>query len=121
MLLGPNALLIVGADSTVRETLALGDPAVVVWVVVTPEVLLGNTPVVLLVTLNVTVQPLVGMLIPVKVSGFCARFTLVPVHVPPKVPATALMLVSVSVKDPPLSAEALLLDSVSVTVDVPPV
>ena len=59
----------VGAASTVRVAVLLGVPAVVVCVVVTPEVALFWTPMVLLVTLKVTVQlPLAGIVIPVKLK-----------------------------------------------------
>ena len=102
----------------------LAAPAVGVCVVVTPEVVLFCEPGVLLVTLNVTVQLLLaGMLIPVKLSAVAPADKLagvVPTQVPPTLPPDALILLSVSVNAPPDSAVALLLDRVSVTVDVPP-
>jgi hypothetical protein len=45
----------------------------------------------------------------------------VPLQDPPTAPPVALMLDRVSEKAPPVRAEVLLFDSVSVTVDVPPV
>jgi hypothetical protein len=116
-------LAIVGAANTVRVALLLAVP-VGVCVVVTPEVLLGWTPGVLLVTLNVTVQPLLaGIVIPVKLSAVAPALNeegVVPVQVPPTAPPAALMLASVSVNAPAVRAEALLLDSVSVTTELPP-
>ena len=114
----------VGAASTVSVAVLLPAPAIGVCVVVTPEVVLFCEPGVLLVTLNVTVQLLfAGILIPEKLSDVAPADKLagvVPVQVPPTAPPAALMLLSMSVKAPPDSDVALLLDSVSVTVDVPP-
>jgi len=114
----------VGAASTVSVAVLLPAPAIGVCVVVTPEVVLFCEPGVLLVTLNVTVQLLfAGILIPEKLSDVALADKLagvVPVQVPPRAPPAALMLLSMSVKAPPDSDVALLLDSVSVTVDVPP-
>jgi len=99
-------------------------PAEGVCVVVTPEVVLGCTPGVLLVTPKVTVQePLAGMLIPVKLNAVAPAtsvFGVVPMQVPPTAPPTALIFVSVSVKAAPVSADAFELLRVSVTVEVPP-
>jgi hypothetical protein len=102
----------------------LAAPAAGVCVVVTPEVVLGFPPTVLLVTLKVTVQlPFAGIAIPVKLSAVApaARlFGVVPEQVPPTAPPSALMLTSVSENPPPVSAEALLLVSVNVTAELPP-
>ena len=110
---------------TVRVAVLLGLPAVAVWVVVTPEVVFGWPPAVLLVTLKTTVQlPLAGMLIPVKLRAVCPAVSVegvVPLQVPVTAPPTALMLTRVSVKAPPLRADALLLVSVRVTVELLPV
>jgi len=102
----------------------LAAPAVGVWVVVTPEVVLGWPPSVLPVTLKTTVQlPLAGIVIPVKLRAVWPPVNVdgvVPLHVPVTAPPTALILVRVSVKAPPVRADPLLLDSVKVTADVPP-
>src|SRR5258708_22872265 len=63
---GAKALAIVGATNTVRLALLLAAPAVGVCVVVTPEVELGCTPAVLLVTEKMTVQLGLGTVMPVK-------------------------------------------------------
>jgi hypothetical protein len=87
-------------------------------------VVLGSDPVVLLVTANVTVQLLLaGIVIPLKLSAVAPAVNelgVVPTQVPPTAPPTALIFESVSVNAPPVSAELLLFDSVSVTVDEPP-
>jgi len=110
--------------ATVRVAVLLPDPAEGIWVVVTPEVVFGLTPVLLLVTRKVTVQlPDAGRLIPVKLKAVCPAVNVdgvVPLHVPPTAPATALMFVRVSVKAPPLRADVLPLDKVRVTMEVPP-
>jgi hypothetical protein len=102
----------------------LAAPAVVVCVVVTPEVVFGCPPNVLLVTLKVTVQlPLAGMAIPVKlrlVAPAANDVGVVPAQVPPTAPPTALMFTSVSLNAPPVSADAAPLDSIRVTTDVLP-
>src|SRR5260370_35855475 len=114
----------VGAVTTVRVAVLLCAPAVGVWVVVTPEVWLLLPPVVLLVTLKVTVQlPLAGIAIPVKLSEVAPAPRVpgvVPTQVPPTAPPTALMFTSVSVKAPALRAEALLLVRARVTDELPP-
>ena len=119
-----NALLMVGAATTVRVAVLLAEPAAGVWVVVTPELVLLLPPSVLLVTLKVTVQlPLAGMVIPEKLSDVWPAVNevgIVPAQVPPTAPAAALMLTSVSVKVPPVRAEALLLERVRVTRELPP-
>jgi hypothetical protein len=121
---GLNAFETVGAASTVSVAVLLPAPTVGVCVVVTPEVVLFCEPGVLLVTLNVTVQLLLaGMLIPLKLSEVAPAdklVGLVPVQLPPTLPPAAVMLLSASVNVAPDSAVALLLDRVSVTVDVPP-
>jgi hypothetical protein len=122
---GLNALAMVGVASavTVRVAVLLAAPAAGVCVVVTPEVVLGFPPTVLLVTLKITVQlPFAGIAIPVKLSAVAPAgrvFGVVPTQVPPTAPPSALMLTSVSVNAPPVSAEALLLASVKVTTEFP--
>ena len=78
----------------------------------------------LLVTLNVTVQlPLAGTVMPVKLNEVWPAVKvagLVPAQVPPTAPATALILTSVSVNAPLVRAEALLLDRVRVSRELPP-
>ena len=122
--MGEKALLIVGVPNTVRFAVLLAVPAVGVCVVVTPEVAFGCTPTVLLVTLKITVQLLLaGMVMPVKLSAVCPADRVdgvVPAQVPVTDPATALMLANVSVSAPPVRADALLFDSVKVTVEFPP-
>jgi hypothetical protein len=92
--------------------------------VVTPDVVFGLVPCVLLVTAKVTVQLLLaGMLIPVKlkaVAPAASVFGVVPTHVPPTTPPTALIFTRVSVNEPLAKVVALVLPSVSVTVEVPP-
>src|SRR5664280_1253447 len=123
---GLNALAMVGEARlvTVRVAVLLTVPAVGVCVVVTPDVVLLLPPTVLLVTLNVTVQLLLaGIVIPVKLSAVAPALKVegvVPAQVPPTAPPTALMLASVSVNAPPVRAEALLLDRVRVTKELPP-
>ncbi len=114
----------VANDVTVRLAVLLAAPAVGVWVVVTPEVVLGLTPVVVLVTLNVTVQLLLaGIVIPLKLSAVAPAVNdagVVPTQVPPTAPPTALIFASVSVNAPPVRSVLLLLAKVSVTVEDPP-
>ena len=109
---------------TVRLAVLLAAPAVGVCVVVTPDVLFGLEPTWLLVTLKVTVQLLLaGIVIPVKLSAVAAAAKVagvVPAQVPPTAPPTALIFTNVSLKAPPVRAEALLFDSVRVTVELPP-
>jgi hypothetical protein len=119
-----NALAMVGGANTVRVAVLLAAPAVGVCVVVTPEVVFGCTPAVLLVTLKITVQlPLAGMVIPLKLSAVAPAvsvFGVVPAQVPPTPPPAALIFASVSVKAPPVIGNPLLLASVRVTTEVPP-
>ena len=118
-----KALAMVGAAKTVSVAVLLGDPAVGVCVVVTPDVVLFWAPAVLLVTLKITVQlPLSGIVIPEKLSAVWPADNEdgVAPQVPPTAPPAALMFTSVSVNAPPVSAEVLLLESVRVTTDVPP-
>ena len=110
---------------TVRVAVLLAAPAVAVWVVVTPDVVFGLPPSVLLVTLKVTVQlPTDGMVIPVKLSAVAPALNVlgvVPTHVPPTAPPTAFMFVSVSVNAAPVRVVVVLLfESVRVTVELPP-
>lgn len=92
--------------------------------VVTPEVLLGSMPGVLLVTLKVIVQLLLaGMVTPVKVRAVApaARVLgVVPRQVPPTAPPDALIFASVSLNVPPVSGKALVLAKVRVTTEAPP-
>jgi hypothetical protein len=122
---GANALAIVGAATTFRLAVLLAVPATGVCIVVTPEVALGCTPAVLLVTAKLTVQlPLAGMVMPLKVSAVApALSTLVPApaQLPPAAPPAALILASVSANAAPVSTvEELLLFKVTVTVEFPP-
>ena len=69
---GLNALAMVGVAVavTVRFAVLLAAPAVGVWLVVTPEVVFGWTPTVLLVTMKVMVQlPFAGIENPLKVRA----------------------------------------------------
>ena len=92
--------------------------------VVIPDVVFGCAPTVLLVTLKVTVQLLVaGMKYELKLSAVWPaaipeRLPLM--QVPPIAPPVALIFTSVSVKAAPVSIDGLLLESVRMTVDVPP-
>jgi hypothetical protein len=117
-------LAIVGAASTVRFAVLLPAPGESVCVVVTPEAVFGCTPAVLLVTEKMTVQlPLAGIVMPVKLNAVAPGanvFGVAPTQVPVTAPPTALILLSVSVNAPPVSAEALLLLKVSVRVEVSP-
>src|SRR5579871_727484 len=116
----------VGAASavTVRSAVLLAAPAVGVCVVLTPEVVLGCAPAVVLVTLKVTVQlPFAGMLMPVKLSAVAPAVNdagVVPVQVPPTAPPEALTCARVSVNAPPVSAVELVLVRVRVTIEVDP-
>jgi hypothetical protein len=120
---GLNALAIVGVPTS-SIALLLAVPAAGVCVVVTPEVLLGSEPTVVLVTLNVTVQlPLLGMVIPVKLSAVAPAVKVegaVPTQVPPTAPPSALIFDSASVKAPAVNAVVLAFFKVSVTVEDPP-
>jgi hypothetical protein len=122
---GLNAFAIVGGASavTVKVAVLLAAPAVGVCVEVTPEVVLGFPPTVLLVTLKITVQLLLaGIAIPLKLSAVAPAasvFGVVPTQVPPTAPPTALMFASVSVNAPPLRADALPFASVNVTTELP--
>src|SRR5215210_3118750 len=111
----------VGRAKTDSVAVLLGAPATGVCAVVTPEVEFGLLPGVLLVTAKVTVQLLpAGMVMPVKLRAVAPApsvFGVVPVQVPPTAPPTALILVSVSVNAPPVSAEPLGLLNVKVTVE----
>jgi hypothetical protein len=124
MLVGLKPLEMVGAATTVKFTVLLPDPATGVWVEVTPDVLLGWTPGVVLVTLNVTVQVVLpAMPIPLKLRAVAPAvrvFGVVPVQVPPTAPPAALILTSVSENDALLTDGELALLRVNVTRDVPP-
>src|ERR1700733_2773610 len=111
-------LTTVPAEPTVSVAVLLTVPAVGVCVVVTPEVVFGCVPKVLLVTLNVTVQLLFGaIMMPEKLRVVCPAVNedgVVPAQVPPTAPADALMFTSVSENAPPVSANALLLVNVRI-------
>jgi len=117
-------LAIVGATKTLRLAELLAGPAVGVCVVVTPEVVFGCTPAVLLVTEKMTVQLLLaGIVIPLKLRAVAPATKVagvVPTQVPVTAPPTALILLSVSVNEALVKVVALVLPSVSVTVEVPP-
>jgi hypothetical protein len=121
---GLNAFEIVAAARTDRFAVLLAAPAVGVCVVVKPEVVFGLRATLVLVTAKVTVQLLLaGIVIPLKLNAVAPAVRLagvIPTHVPPTAPPTALMFVRVSVKAPPLSAEALVLPRINTTVDEPP-
>src|SRR5579862_467174 len=93
---------------TVRLTDGAPAPALGVCVVVTPVVVLGFMPTLLLVTVKVTVQlPPAESEMPVKLTGLVLApsvLGVVPLQVPPTAPATTLMLVSVSLKEALLRA-----------------
>src|SRR5260370_885260 len=112
----------VGELFTVRVAVLLGEPAEGVCVVVTPDVVLGFPPTVLLVTLKVTVQLLLaGIVIPLKLRAVAPGLRVagvVPVQVPVPDPPTALMLLKVSVNAPLVRLEGLLLARVNVATDV---
>src|ERR1700683_3311593 len=114
----------VASAVTVRLAVLLTVPAVGVWVVVTPVVLLGLDATLLLVTLKVTVQLAAdGMVIPLKLRAVAPAVNelgVVPAQVPPTAPPTALMFTSVSLNAPPVRPEVLVLVRVRVTTDVPP-
>src|SRR5438128_2408415 len=125
IVLGLKTLLIVGGATTVRLAVLLAVPATGVCVVVTPDVVFGCTPAVLLVTSKMTVQLLlVGIVIPLKpraVAPATRLFGVVPTHVPVTLPPAALIFVNVSVNDAPVSVvEVFELLKVNVTVLVPP-
>src|SRR5579871_575011 len=122
MEVGLNALVMLGAP-TLSIAALLAAPAVGVCVVVTPDVVLGCEPTVELATLKVTVQPLVGIVIPLKLRAVAPAvnvFGVVPTQVPPTAPPEALMFVRVSVKAAPVKDEVLAFLRVRVTVDFPP-
>src|SRR5260370_1322553 len=114
----------VGELFTVRVAVLLGEPAEGVWVVVTPEVVLGFPPTVVLVTLKVAVQLLLaGIVIPLKLRAVAPGLRVpgvVPVQVPPTPPPTALLLARGSVNAPAVRLDALLFDNVRVTRELPP-
>jgi hypothetical protein len=124
IVVGLNALETVGGANTESVAVLLGVPAVVVCVVVTPEVVLAWTPGALLVTVKMIVQlPPAGIVIPAKLRAVWPAVNadgVVPAQVPVTAPATALMFVRVSVNAPPVRSEALLFERVSVTPDIAP-
>jgi hypothetical protein len=92
--------------------------------VVTPEVVFGSAPTVVLVTLKVTVQLLLaGTVIPEKLSAVALAasvFGVISAQVPPTAPPAALMFASVSVNATLFKSTALLFASVRVTREVKP-
>src|SRR5258708_26656910 len=90
----------------------LAEPADGVCVVVTPDVVLGFAPAVLLVTLKVTVQLLLaGIVMPVKLSAVAPALKddgVVPVQVAPTAPRPPPMLHSISFDPSPVRKESLL-------------
>ena len=89
-----------------------------VYAVVTPDVWFVFVDTTLVVTLNVTVQPAVGIVIPVKLTDVKPRQDddgVVPTHVPPTDPATVDIEFSVSLNTAFVSEMPLLFDSVTVT------
>src|SRR5260221_4085564 len=119
---GLNALVTL-IPATVRFTVGETAPAAGVCVVVTPEVVLGCTPGVRLVTTIVMVQlPPAGIVIAVKLSAvapLASAAGVVPAQVPPTACAPDTdMLGRVSVKAAPVTAaNAFGLGSVKVSVD----
>ena len=115
-------MVMVGSANTVRVA-AVGTAPAAVCVVVTPDDWLDWTPAVVLVTLKITVQLLLaGIAIPVNVRAVApaVKEDGLAAQVPVTLPPAALMLASVSVNVPPLSAMPLLLDIVKVKVEVAP-
>ena len=117
---------IVGRASAVTVNVGelLPVPAVGVCVVVTPEVVLGLAPSVVLVTLKVTVQLLLpGMVMPLKLRAVALALKLdgvVPAQVPPTAPPTALMFTRVSLNAALVRADPLLLIRLMVTTELEP-
>lgn len=115
------------AAPTVKVAVLLTGPAAGNCVLVTPLAVLGNAPVVVLVTITVTVQPPAGRLGTVRFSALTpvapttrTGLLVTPVQVPPIMVEATLMLVSVSVKLALVSATALPLPKVNVLVLVSP-
>jgi hypothetical protein len=106
---GLKTLLTVGVERAFTDKVAelLPGPAVGVCIDVTPDVEFGLMPLVLLVTLKITVQvPLAGMVIPLKLRAVAPAESVlgvVPVQEPPTAPPTALMLTRVSDSAPLVS------------------
>jgi hypothetical protein len=122
IVVGLNALAMVGGASTVRFTVDEADPRVV-CVVVTPLVMFGFTPGVLEVTRTVTVQlPLAGIVIPLKVrlvAPLAKLFVPAPVQVPSAFCAPLIaMFARVSVNDAAVRLIELVFVRVNVIVDV---
>src|SRR4051812_5289452 len=122
---GEKALERVAKPITVRKAGEAPAPAMGVCALVTPEVTSGHPLAGLidaLATLTVTVQlPLAGTVMPLKerlVAPAAKLFEEAPAQVPPAAPAAKIcMLESPSVKETPVSAMALLLVSVMISVD----
>jgi hypothetical protein len=125
IVLGLNALAMLGEMATLNVAVLLTGPAPWVCEVVTPLLVLGLLPATELVTVTVTVQLVpAGRLNPLKLSAVALALNvlaLAPVQVPPAAPALAIrMLTKVSVKPAPVNAVlAFGLVSVKVSSDVP--
>ena len=112
-----------GGVVTVRFAVLLGRPAVVVCVVVTPEVVFGCTPIALLLTEKITVQlPFAGIVIVLKVKFLMLGGILgiVCAHVPVTAPPAAFILTKTSVNVAFVKEKAFGFVKVNVTVEVPP-
>ena len=118
-----NAFDIVVPEKTVRIAVLLAVP-VGTPVAVTPEVAFGFVPALLLVTPKITVQLVFARIVTLlklnPVSPPANELGVVPVQVPVTLPATALILVSVSVNAASVKSNEFGFVSVSVTVEVPP-
>src|SRR5436190_16629230 len=108
---------------TVRFAVLLTAPATGVSAELTPEVVFGWTPCVLLVTSKITVQlPVAGMVMPVKVSDVSPELRVLGLapQVPVTLPPSALIPTSVSLKVAAVNGKAFVFASVKVTCEVPP-
>ena len=121
---GLNALFTAIGDSTVRIAVLLTAPAVGVCVVVTPEVALGRSPSVLLVTEKLSVhEPLAGTVMPLKLNNVAPAESVagvMPAQEPVTAPPTALIPISVSVNEAFVTLPAVVLLSDRKTVEAPP-
>lgn len=125
MVVGENALVMLGGAMTVRVAVLETGPAGRSAVETPVEVALLCTPALELVTVSVTVQPEVGMLSPLKLSAVWpavrAGAPEAQVQVPPALWfAATCMPARVSLKAPALCATPVGLVSVKVRVELPP-
>jgi hypothetical protein len=123
-LLGTNVLLMDGGAITVSVAALLGLP-VNASLLDTPDAVFVNTPAIMLVTLNVTVQLApagIVMLEKLRLEAPALKeLGLVPVQVPPTAPPAALMPRRRSVNAAPVRLMPVLgLVNVRVTVEIPP-